>query len=97
MGFGILFHYGGDDVYEGSGQGYAPPGISYHDLPACGGNFSFLVDYGGKDKYGCGIEDYCYIQRGDAGGFLIHRPRHDEPPPVETKKTPPAQTSAGSR
>ena len=50
MGFGILFDYRGDDVYEGYGQGYASPSISYHDLPACGGNFSFLIDYGGKDQ-----------------------------------------------
>ena len=41
MGFGILFNYQGDDVYEGYGQGYASPSISYHSLPACGGNFSF--------------------------------------------------------
>ena len=57
MGFGILFDYRGDDVYEGYGQGYATPGISYHHLPECGGNFSFLVDYGGKDTYGCGGEN----------------------------------------
>ena len=30
MGFGILFDYGGDDVYEGYGQGYA---IAEHFLP----------------------------------------------------------------
>ena len=78
MGFGILFDYNGDDVYEGYGQGYASPGISYHHLPECGGNFSFLVDYGGKDTYGCGAENNSYIQRGDAGGFLIDRPRRDE-------------------
>ncbi len=47
---GILFNYGGNDVYEGYGQGYASPGISYHDLPECGGNFSFLIDYGGNNK-----------------------------------------------
>ena len=57
MGFGILFDYRGDDIYEGYGQGYATPGISYHHLPACGGNFGFLVDYGGKDTYGCGAEN----------------------------------------
>ena len=64
MGFGILFDYDGDDVYEGYGQGYAPPSISYHHLPACGGNFAFLIDYGGKDTYGCGAENNSYIQRG---------------------------------
>ena len=56
MGIGILFDYRGDDVYEGYGQGYATPGISYHHLPECGGNFSFLIDYGGKDTYGCGAK-----------------------------------------
>ena len=78
MGFGILFDYKGDDVYEGYGQGYANPGISYHHLPECGGNFSFLIDYGGKDTYGCGAENNSYNQRGDSGGFLIDRPRQEE-------------------
>jgi len=82
MGFGILFDYAGDDVYEGYGQGYATPSISYHSLPQCGGNFSFLVDYGGKDTYGCGAENNCYIQRGDVGGFLIDRPRREETQPT---------------
>ncbi len=82
MGFGILFDYSGDDVYEGYGQGYATPSISYHSLPQCGGNFSFLVDYGGKDTYGCGAENNCYIQRGDVGGFLIDRPRREETQPT---------------
>ena len=84
MGFGILFHYDGDDVYEGYGQGYAPSNISYHPMPACGGNFAFLIDYGGKDKYGCGADNNCYIQRGDVGGFLIDRPRRDEVQPTAT-------------
>jgi hypothetical protein len=78
MGFGILFDYRGDDAYEGYGQAYANPGISYHHLPECGGNFSFLVDYGGKDTFGCGAENNSYTQRGDSGGFLIDRPRQEE-------------------
>jgi hypothetical protein len=78
MGLGILFDYKGDDVYEGYGQGYAPPSISYHTLPGCGGNFSFLIDYGGKDTYGCEAENNSYIQRGDVGGFLIDRPSREE-------------------
>jgi hypothetical protein len=96
MGMGILFDYNGDDVYEGYGQGFAPSGISYHDMPACGGNFAFLIDYGGKDKYGCGAEDNCYIQRGDVGGFLIDRPRPDEVEPTPTATAPPPRTAAGS-
>lgn len=78
MGFGILFDYKGDDKYHGYGQGYAPSSISYHDLPGCGGNFSFLVDYGGKDAYGCGAQNSSYIRRGDSGGYVIDRPQQDE-------------------
>ena len=88
MGFGILFDYRGNDVYEGYGQGYANSGISYHHLPECGGNFSFLVDYGGKDEYGCGADNNDYIQRGDQGGFLIDRPARDEVEATAAKPQP---------
>ena len=94
MGFGILFDYKGDDVYEGYGQGYASPSISYHHLPECGGNFSFLIDYGGKDTYGCGAENNSYIQRGDSGGFLIDRPRQEEI--NHTATVPRSPNAAGS-
>ena len=94
MGFGILFDYDGDDVYHGYGQGYASSSISYHDLPYCGGNFSFLVDYGGKDAYGCGASNSSYIQRGDAGGFVIDRPRQDESNSTAEHSTP--KSAAGS-
>ena len=77
-GLGILFDYEGNDVYLGQGQGYASPSISYHSQSACGGNFSFLVDYGGKDEYGCGVENNSYNQRGSAGGFVIDRPKQEE-------------------
>lgn len=87
-GLGILFDYDGDDVYLGYGQGNASSSISYHDLPQCGGNFSFVVDYGGKDQYGCRARNDSINQRGARGGFLIDRPRHDstdeEPPTPET-------------
>ncbi len=76
-GLGVLLDYCGDDVYDGSYQGYASPGISYHSLPYCGGNFSFLIDYGGNDTFGCSPDSY-YDQRGWAGGFLIHRPLQEE-------------------
>jgi len=95
MGFGILFEYDGDDVYEGYGQGYASPSMSYHDLPSCGGNFGFVVDYGGNDKYGCGAQNNSFIQRGSTGGFLIDRPRRDETEPTATK-TPAKTNTAGS-
>jgi len=77
-GLGILFDYDGKDVYSGQGQGYASPRVSYHPQPACGGNFSFVVDYGGKDQYGCGVQDNSYNQRGSAGGFVIDRPKEEE-------------------
>ncbi|MCX7426110.1 MAG: hypothetical protein NTW96_10895 [Planctomycetia bacterium] len=77
-GLGILFDYAGDDVYSGYGQGRASSSISYHDLPQCGGNFSFVIDYGGTDKYGCGAQNNSYIERGSAGGFLIDRPKREE-------------------
>jgi hypothetical protein len=94
MGFGILFDYKGNDEYEGYGQGYANPGISYHHLPECGGNFSFVVDYGGKDAYGCGAENNSYIQRGDSGGFLIDRPQQNEIEHTATTSKP--RNSTGS-
>jgi hypothetical protein len=72
---GVLFDYDGNDEYIGYGQGYAASSISYHTLPGCGGNFSFLVDYGGEDNYGCGAHNNSYNQRGSSGGFLIDRPR----------------------
>lgn len=87
MGLGILFDYNGDDVYEGYGQGYASNGISYHTLPDCGGNFSFVIDYGGNDNYGCGAQNNSYIQRGDSGGFVIDRPRRDEAPVTASSKS----------
>jgi hypothetical protein len=77
-GLGILFDYGGNDTYPGYSQGWASSGISYHQLPWCGGNFSFLIDYGGNDTYGCGAQNNSYNERGSAGGFLIDRPLHDE-------------------
>jgi hypothetical protein len=92
MGMGILFDYKGNDTYEGYGQGYASPSISYHHLPDCGGNFSFLIDYGGKDEYGCGAENNSYIQRGDVGGFLIDRPQRDEVDETTTASAKPQDT-----
>jgi len=77
-GFGVLFEYDGGDTYLGYGQGYASSGISYHDMPQCGGNFSFVIDWGGEDKYGCGARNNSYNQRGSANGFLIDRPKAHE-------------------
>ena len=77
-GLGILFDNEGNDVYLGQGQGYASPSVSYHSPSACGGNFSFLVDYGGKDEYGSGVQNNAYNQRGSAGGFVTDRPKEEE-------------------
>jgi hypothetical protein len=80
-GLGVLFDFGGSDTYDGDQQGYASSRISYHSLPQCGGNFSFLIDYGGKDSYGCGAEDNSYNLRGSDGGFLIDRRLQNEADP----------------
>lgn len=78
-GLGILYDFAGKDSYQGKkGQGYASPSIDYHDLPTCGGNFAFLIDYGQTDQYSCGAKNNCYIQRGSDSGFLIDRPKESE-------------------
>ena len=92
MGFATLFDYNGDDVYDGYGQGYASPSMSYHPLPDCGGNFAFVIDYGGNDKYGCGARNNSFNQRGSSGGFLIDRPQPDEVQPT-AMKNPAASTA----
>jgi len=93
-GLGILFDYDGDDVHRGRGQGYASPSITYHDMPRCGGNFSFVVDYGGQDSYGYSFKNNSYNRRGTGSGFLIDRPKREsetgetaEPAAVETAAT----------
>ena len=75
---GVVFDYGGDDVYLGDWQGYASPTITYHPPRQCGGNFSFVVDYGGNDSYGCGAENNTISVRGTEAGFLIDRPLASE-------------------
>ena len=72
---------------------HASPSISYHSPSASGGNFSFLLDYGGKDEYGCGAENNTFNQRGTAGRFLTDRPKQEElEKAVERKKTETAKT-----
>ena len=93
-GLGILFDYNGDDYYQGYSQGNASRSISYHTLPQCGGNFSFVVDYGGKDEYGCRAKNNSFNRRGAAGGFLIDRPRKDEIEATEATKTETTKTEA---
>ena len=86
-GLGVLFDYDGDDHYLGYKQGRASPGISYHDLPQCGGNFSFVVDYGGTDKYGCRARNNSYVNRSSSGGFLIDRPKRKSPEKTAERTT----------
>lgn len=93
-GLGVIFDYTGNDTYVGQGQGYANPGISYHPLPQCGGNFSFVIDYGGKDNYGCGAQDNTYNTRGSEGGFLIDRPLPEEVPAAQTTQRASAVASS---
>ena len=87
-GLGVLFDYDGEDVYLGSSMGSASTGISYHRLPACGGNFSFMVDWGGTDTYGCRAKNDSYNQRGASGGFLIDRSKPDDASKVGQKAPP---------
>jgi hypothetical protein len=75
---GILYNYGGDDQFMGRNQAYSSSNITYHLPSNCGGNFSFLINYGGNDKYGCGASNNSYVQRGSQGGFLIDRPTDSE-------------------
>ena len=96
-GLGILYDCDGDDVYSGYSQGNASTNITYHDLPQCGGNFSFVVDYGGNDKYGCRAQNDTISRRGSAGGFLIDRPSRDSGEEHAAKdKTPRTATTNGS-
>ena len=94
-GLGILFDCQGDDYYRGYGQGRATSSISYHNLPQCGGNFSFVVDYGGEDKYGCGAKNNSYNRRYTSGGFLIDR-AINKSDGQETAESGSAETPAGS-
>ncbi|MBQ6106813.1 MAG: hypothetical protein IJK97_01280 [Thermoguttaceae bacterium] len=82
---GVMVNFSGDDTYRGSSQGFASSSIDYHTLPNCGGNFSFLLDYGGKDVYGCRAQNNAETQRG-YGGFLIDRPTQAEAKELEAAK-----------
>lgn len=64
-GFAILFSVGGDDDYQGSGQANAGDGSP--------GNFGFLIDYQGNDKYGDEEQSDVYLERASTAGFLIDR------------------------
>lgn len=87
-GLGILFDYDGDDRYRNYSQGYASSSISYHEMPHCGGNFSFLVDHGGTDGYGSRVRNNTISRRGSTGGFLIDRYSPEiKPTPKKTSQS----------
>jgi len=90
---GILFQYGDNSEFKGWGQGYASSNLTYHNPRDCGGNFSFMVCYGAGNTFGCGAQEHSIIQRGTSGGFLISRPRHDQPTPTVSRPT--EKTTAG--
>ncbi len=87
---GVLFDAGGDDRYEKGSQGVARPTLEYHPLPQSGGNFSFLVDYGGENSF-AQAQNHTYNQCGSPTGFLISRPTTPtldlirQPPPTPTE------------
>ncbi|MCL2117276.1 MAG: hypothetical protein FWH27_02500 [Planctomycetaceae bacterium] len=78
---GVLLDSLGNDTYIGGSQGSASPTVdpTYHNATQCGGNFSFLVDYGGTDKYSTGAKNNSFNTRGSASGFLIDRPLETGP------------------
>lgn len=76
-GLGVLYDFEGNDEYAGTSQGYSSSSITYHPYPTCGGNFSFVVDYGGLDKYGSGVKNNAISRRG-SGGFVVDRPKLEE-------------------
>ena len=92
---GMLFDYDGDNEYVGYGQGYANPSHLLPQPAQCGGNFSFLVHYGGDATYGCGAQNNSYNQRGSAGGFLIDRPLKDSTAETTAKRPAAEHTAAG--
>lgn len=83
-GLGIAYDYAGDDVYEGGSLARTREEVTYHPMPEAGGNFSFLIDYGGEDLFGDGIDNNSYERRGAAGGFLISRPAPPSPEQIGT-------------
>jgi hypothetical protein len=74
---GILFSYGGNDTFASRSQGLASGNVTYHP-PTSGGNFSFLINYGGENTYGSKAARHSYVQRGTPSGFLIDRPTEKE-------------------
>ena len=93
---GVLMNYRGSDIYRGNNQGYASSHLTYHSPSDCGANYSFVVDHGGYDQYGCRAANGAVSTRGMATGFIIDRPAPDEPQPQTNAQGQP-QAQAGAR
>ncbi len=73
-GLGVLFDASGDDSYKARNLGFANEKVDYHPKEKAGGNFAFLVDYGGDDDFGETLENNSESEQGWPGGFFISRP-----------------------
>lgn len=93
---GVLMNYRGSDIYRGNNQGYASSHLTYHSPSDCGANYSFVVDHGGSDQYGCRAANNAVSTRGMTTGFIIDRPAPNEPQPQANAQGQP-QPQAGAR
>lgn len=73
-GLGVVFDAGGDDRYRARNLGFANAKVDYHPKEKAGGNFAFLIDYGGDDDFGGTFENNTETNHGWRGGFFISRP-----------------------
>ena len=78
-GVAILFDARGDDRYESTTVGSASESVTYHPMPDCGGNFGFVIDYGGNDTYAGGLANDAVHESGSPTGFVIDRPAPPDP------------------
>ena len=72
-GLAVLFDAEGNDVYLGASAAEAGAKVDYHPQDKAGGNFAFLIDLGGEDRYSSGLQNNTEQERGWAGGFFIDR------------------------
>jgi hypothetical protein len=93
---GAMTDYRGADIYRGNNQGYASSHLTYHSPSDCGANYSFVVDHGGNDQYGCRAGNNAVSTRGMTTGFIIDRPAPDEPQPQTTAQGQPQAVSRPS-
>jgi len=96
---GVLYDFEGKDTYRGTSQGYSSSSITYHPYPTCGGNFSFVVDYGGTDEYGSRVRNNAVSRRG-MSGFVVDRPKQEELDAIQAaaqSQTSSASSNGGNR